>query len=85
MPDDAAEAGRVGQHRRSFRELRGQAGEELDQRRAELAERGVLLATDPKRETLTVRRRFRGREKDVLHISQRWLYGSDPDNPDSEG
>jgi hypothetical protein len=51
--------------------------------RRRLHQRGLLVSTDPKRETLTIRRTLEGKQRDVLHLSPTTLFPSpEPDKPD---
>jgi hypothetical protein len=50
--------------------------------RKRLHERGLLLSTDAKRETLTVRRMLCGSLKNVLHFRKDSLLSAEPDIPD---
>jgi hypothetical protein len=51
--------------------------------RRRLHQRGLLVSTDPKRETLTIRRILEGKSRDVLHLSPSTLFPSQgPDKPD---
>ncbi len=52
--------------------------------RRRLHGRGYLLSTDPKRETLTVRRTLAGVRRDVLHLRASRLMGRQPDQPDQD-
>jgi hypothetical protein len=48
----------------------------------QLRDRKLLMATDPKRRTLTVRRKVEGRQQDVLHLSVSFLLLSAEENAD---
>ena len=50
--------------------------------RKRLKEKGLII-TEDKRETLTVRRKFQGREHKVLFLKQNALMLQEPDNPDN--
>jgi hypothetical protein len=52
-----------------------------------IKERGLLLSTDAKRHTLTVRRTFGGRRADYLHVDPLYLspHIEKPDQPDQTG
>jgi hypothetical protein len=55
--------------------------------RKRLKEKGLLLSTDEKRQTLTVRRTIEGvKDRSVLHLSKHSLFSTytEPDEPDAE-
>jgi hypothetical protein len=53
--------------------------------RKRLKEKGVLLSTDEKRQTLTVRRTIEGVKRNVLHLDKDFLFTGtpEPDKPDT--
>ena len=50
--------------------------------RKRLAEKNLLVSTDPARGTLTVRRRIGGASRDVLHLVRQTLLPDEPDSSD---
>lgn len=53
--------------------------------RKRLMERGLLVSTDQNRETLTIRKKFQGRQRNVLHLLASSLsMGKQPDKPDKK-
>jgi hypothetical protein len=48
-----------------------------------LHEKGLLVSTDSKRETLTIRRSVAGSVRDVLHLFRATLLPKEPDKPDN--
>lgn len=54
--------------------------------RKRFKEKGLLLSTDEKRQTLTVRRTVEGVQRNVLHLGEDFLFSgyAEPDKPDTE-
>ena len=54
--------------------------------RKRLNEKGLLLSTEEKRETLTIRRTVEGVQRNVLHLGKDFLFSDtpEPDKPDTE-
>ena len=50
--------------------------------RKRLKERGLLASVDAKRETLTIRRKLEGKQRDVLHLVSSRLEPPAPEEPD---